>query len=133
MNIVKLCGEMPIEVIGNYKGGYNVKDYEKLSPSSAAGLTSMKRVIRGLESFGFDMSPGEEFHGGGLEFQKDEIRLFPDKLMRMWGFRDYPSLLTKYFRDFTREDTDGTHTVFHIIIQWLAFDGNLNAHFLSNK
>ncbi|KAL5110441.1 Receptor-type tyrosine-protein phosphatase-like N [Taenia crassiceps] len=115
MDIVKLCGEMPIEVIGNYKGDYSAKDYGEPNPSSTLGLAAMRRVIRGLESFGFDMSPGEEFHDEGVEFQKNGIRLFPDNTLRTWSFDDDPSL-TEYFRDFTREDNDEASKIYENIL-----------------
>ncbi|KAL5971227.1 hypothetical protein TSMEX_001086 [Taenia solium] len=104
MDIVKLCGEMPMEVIGNYNEDYSAKEYEKLNPSDVVGLTPLRRAIRGLGSFDFDMSPREEFHDEGMKFRKDEIRLFPDKSVMAWELGNDPSLLAKYFRDFTRED-----------------------------
>ncbi|VDK34847.1 unnamed protein product [Taenia asiatica] len=104
MDIIKLCREMPIEVVGNYNEDYSAQDYEKPNPSNVVGLTPPRRAIRGFESFDFDMSPREEYYNEGLEFQKDEIRLFPGKSVMAWALGNDPSLLTKHFRDFTRED-----------------------------
>ncbi|CDS42839.1 receptor type tyrosine protein phosphatase [Echinococcus multilocularis] len=86
MDIVKLCGEMPIEVIDNYKEEYTAADSEKLDALSAEELMPAKKFIGRLKSFDFKEIPEEEAFGEGLEFQKGVIRRFPDRPMRTWAF-----------------------------------------------
>ncbi|EUB61958.1 Receptor-type tyrosine-protein phosphatase-like N [Echinococcus granulosus] len=103
MDIVKLCGEMPIEVIDNYKVEYTADDSEKLDALGAEGSMPAKKFIGRLKSFDFKEIPEEEAFGEGLEFQKGVIRRFPDRPMRTWAFGGDPSLSTKYFHDFVRK------------------------------
>ncbi|VDM16175.1 unnamed protein product [Hydatigera taeniaeformis] len=103
MDIVKLCGEVPIEVIRNHKG-YSAKGLEQLTPSRAADSTSAKRFFRGLDTFDFDMIPGEGSGDEDLEFRRYELRVFPERSMGAWTFGGDLSSLAKYLRGFTREE-----------------------------
>ena len=105
MNIVRICGEAPTEVINSYRQADIATRYEEPSQFTERGSVELKRTFRKLQNSDLNENPEDETYHEDMESQLDKSDLFP-KSLKNWIF-DEDTSITNYLNNSVQMNDDG--------------------------